>query len=51
MYNCGVCYEEGRGVTKDVNTAREWYTKAVAQGHAKAQTQLNELNELNAASN
>ena len=44
MYNLGICYEEGRGVTKDVNQAREWYTKAVAQGQPQAQTQLGRLN-------
>ena len=33
MFNCGNCYKVGRGVTKDVNQAREWYTKAAAQGY------------------
>jgi tetratricopeptide (TPR) repeat protein len=38
MYNIGVCYEydSQRGATKDLNKfnqAREWYTKAIAQGH------------------
>jgi TPR repeat protein len=47
MYNLGICYEYGQGVTKDLNKAREWYTKAVAQGSAGAQTQLGSLNAAN----
>ena len=45
MYNVGDCYERGRGkVTKDLNRAREWYTKSAAQGHNRAQTRLDKLN-------
>ena len=44
MFNVGNCYKEGWGVTKDLNQAREWYTKAVAQGYADAQTELDSLN-------
>ena len=40
-------YMYGRGVTKDVNQAREWYTKAVARGSAGAQTELDSLNASN----
>jgi TPR repeat protein len=47
MFNLGNCYNNGRGVTKDVNQAREWYTKAVAQGQAMAQTHLDQLNASN----
>jgi TPR repeat protein len=47
MYNLGYMYQYGRGVTKDLTKTREWYTKAVAQGYAKAQTQLNRLNAAN----
>ena len=47
MYNYGVCYKNGWGVTKDVNQAREWYTKAAAQGDAKAKTKLDRLNASN----
>ena len=43
MANLGLCYEEGSEVTKDLSKAREWYTKAAAQGHAGAQTQLDQL--------
>ena len=47
MFNCGNNYKDGREVTKDLNQAREWYTKAVAQGYAKAQTRLDRLNASN----
>ena len=43
----GNCYKNGWGVTKDVNQAREWYTKAAAQGYANAQTALDRLNASN----
>jgi TPR repeat protein len=33
-------YQHGRGVTKDLNAAREWYTKAAAQGFKKSQENL-----------
>ena len=43
--NVGVLYKYGwGGVTKDLNKAREWFTKAVAQGHTEAQINLDELN-------
>ena len=47
MFNLGNCYKNGRGVTKDLNKAREWYTKAAAQGHEQAQTELDSLNSSN----
>ena len=50
MYNLGNCYKIGRaehGRVKDFNQAREWYTKAVAQGDAEAQTQLDSPNASN----
>ena len=31
-------------MTKDLNKAKEWYTKAAAQGHEKAQNQLDKMN-------
>jgi hypothetical protein len=44
MYNVGMYYQHGRGgVTKDLNKAREWYTKAAAQGSASAQEALNKI--------
>ena len=45
MLHIGNCYESGWDeVTKDLNKAREWYTKAAAQGDPDAQTALDELN-------
>ena len=44
MYNLGMCYEQGNGVTKDLSKAREWYTKAAAQGSEDAKTKLVALN-------
>jgi TPR repeat protein len=45
MYNVGFFYKNGRGVTKDVKKAKEWWTKAAAQGVERAQSQLDRLNE------
>ena len=36
--------ENGSGVAKDVNKAKEWYAKGAAQGNTPAQTQLDLLN-------
>jgi TPR repeat protein len=33
----GICYDDGKGVTKDLKTAAEWYAKAAVQGYAGAQ--------------
>ena len=45
MNNVGSFYQHGLGgVTKDVNTAKQWYTKAAAQGYTDAQTALDKLN-------
>ena len=44
MYNLGNCYKCARGVLKDLNKAKEWYTKAVGKGHDAVQTVLDELN-------
>ena len=44
MYSVGNCYRYGWGVTKNLNKAKEWYTKAVAQGNIGAQQELDELN-------
>ena len=33
-------YEYGKGVSRDINTAVMWYTKAAKQGHAPAQNNL-----------
>ena len=46
MYSVGICYEEGRGqaLAKDVNNAKIWYTKALAQGNMVVQSLLDLLN-------
>ena len=36
----GLCYEVGRGVTKDYNEAIKWYRKAAEQGNTIAQCNL-----------
>ena len=45
MWNVGNFYEIGIGVTKDLNKAKEWYTKAAAQGNVRAQEKLDTLNQ------
>jgi len=45
MNNIGVCYEDGRGVTKDINLAKEWYKKAAAKGHVGAKEAFDRLNQ------
>ena len=37
QYNLGVCYDIGRGVSKDVGKAVEWYLKAAKLGFIDAQ--------------
>jgi TPR repeat protein len=39
----GRYHEEGIGVTKDSEKAKEWYSKAAEQGHAGAKNALNML--------
>ena len=43
QYNLGQMYGNGRGVPQDDKTAVKWYTLAAEQGHAYAQTQVEEL--------
>ena len=38
-------YKYGIGMTKDLNKAKEWYTKAAAQGDTDAQQALDVLNQ------
>ena len=41
MNALGNIYKDGQvGVVKDLNKAREWYTKAAAQGDEDAKTKL-----------
>jgi len=44
QYSLGACYEFGGGAEKNVDRAKEWYRKAAAQGHQKAQERLRVLN-------
>ena len=44
MYFVGNCYKDGEGVTKDLNKAIEWRTKAAAHGVQQAQVALNDIN-------
>ncbi|KAM4676965.1 death ligand signal enhancer isoform 2-T2 [Discoglossus pictus] len=37
QYNTGVCYEQGRGVAKDMEKAAEYYLLAANSGHPRAQ--------------
>jgi len=41
--NLGLCYENGYGVTKDLNQAIAWYKKAADQGNLNAQAALDRL--------
>jgi TPR repeat protein len=45
QFNVGLLYENGRGVPQDYVQARQWYTKAAAQGYAVAQCNLGRLYE------
>ena len=40
QYELGVCYQNGKGVSKDMTEAVKWYRKAAEQGHATAQCSL-----------
>jgi uncharacterized protein len=43
MFWLGVLYANGRGVTQDYATAREWYEKAAAKGDPDAKRRLEQL--------
>jgi hypothetical protein len=43
QYDLGMRYLAGRGVTNSPALAREWLTKAAAQGHAKAKLELSKI--------
>ena len=40
QYNLGLCYADGRGVSKSYAEAVKWYCKAAEQGHTRAQNNL-----------
>ncbi len=43
QYFLGLIYEEGKYAEKDLNQAAEWFAKAAAQGHRKAQEHLDKI--------
>ena len=45
MNNIGVCYHDGKGVTKDINKAIEWYKKAASEEYVKAKEALDRINQ------
>ena len=40
QYNLGVIYAKGRGITKDMDEAKKWYSLAAAQGDEHAEKAL-----------
>ncbi len=40
QYIIGLCYKNGKGLEKNMESAVEWYTKAAEQGYVKAQYTL-----------
>ncbi|HEV2987271.1 MAG TPA: SEL1-like repeat protein [Candidatus Angelobacter sp.] len=38
MYNLGAMYDNGEGVKRDYQKAREWYEKAAEAGNLRGQT-------------
>lgn len=40
QYNVGMCYEEGKGVEKNVDEAARWYLMAAEKGNIDAQVRL-----------
>ena len=45
MYDLGVFYQNGTGVTQDYGKAREWYEKVAAKDYAAAMSNLGALYE------
>jgi len=43
QYHIGYCYENGLGVSKDLNEARRWYNLAAEQGDSDAKKGLQRL--------
>ena len=37
QFNVGICFEEGKGIGKNIEEAFKWYMKAAEQGHPDAQ--------------
>lgn len=45
QYFLGLIYEEGKYLERDTEKAKEWFAKAAAQGHKKAQEHYDALNK------
>ena len=43
QYNVGLMYANGKGTTKDLAKAQQWYEKAASQGNGPAQYNLAQL--------
>lgn len=46
QFKIGVYYDKGKGVKQDLEEAVNWYSKAAAQGHEKAQAKLIECGNI-----
>jgi TPR repeat protein len=46
MFVVGSCYEQGKGVERDIEEARVWYSKASRDGYADALNALHDLDGL-----
>ena len=44
MYNLGLMYKQGAGVTKDMNKAKEWYQNSADLGNEMAKKVLASFN-------
>ena len=43
QYDVGVLYKDGTHVSRDLNRAKQWLTKASAQGHVRAKVALQDI--------
>ena len=46
QYRLGLCFSEGKGVERDVEAAREWYSRAARDGYEDAINALHDLDGL-----
>lgn len=47
QFHLGNCYYEGKGVTKDLAKAKEWWMKAAKQGNQSAKENLKRAFNIN----